>query len=110
MQFSSVTWLLVALFTAPLAAENLVVGSDSASGNTVIRTGSRRTDVVVPLDGVNERVCWFDGQKYSKGARIKTGEEWLVCARENDYETNGALIWRPVTEVPTNAGSKIQIN
>ena len=110
MQLAPATWLLVTLFTIPLAAENLVVGSDSASCNTVISTGSRRTEVVVPVNGVNERVCWFDGQKYSKGARIKAGNEWLVCARENEYETNGALIWRPVTEVPTNAGNKIQIN
>ena len=110
MQLAPATWLLVTLFTIPLAAENLVVGSDSASGNTVISTGSRRTEVVVPVNGVNERVCWFDGQKYSKGARIKAGNEWLDCARENEYETNGALIWRPVTVGPTNAGNKIQIN
>ena len=110
MQLAPVTWLLVALFTVPLAAENLVVGSDSASGNTVISTGSRRTELVVPVGGVNERVCWFDGQKYSKGARLQVGDEWLVCTRENDYETNGALSWRPVNEVPVSNGSKIQIN
>ena len=110
MQFAPATWLLVALFTVPLAAENLVVGSDSASGNTVISTGGRRTELVVPVNGVNERVCWFDGQKYSKGARIKAGSAWLVCARENDYETNGALSWRLANEVPAGSGSKIQVN
>ena len=110
MQLAPATWLLVTLFTIPLAAENLVVGSDSASGNTVISTGSRRTEVVVPVNGVNERVCWFDGQKYSKGARIQVGDEWLVCTRENDYETNGALSWRPANEVPASNGSKIQVN
>lgn len=110
MKLASSLWLLALLLTPPLAAETVQVGTDRASGNTIISTGGRRTEVVVPLDGTNERVCWFDGQKYSKGARIKAGNEWLVCARENEYETNGALIWRPVTEVPTNAGNKIQIN
>lgn len=90
-------------------ADSVVVGSDSASGNTIISTGPRH-DVLIPVDGVAERVCWFDGQKFSKGARIKAGNEWLVCARENDYETNGALSWRSVGELSPQSGSKIQIN
>ena len=110
MKSASGLWLLALLLTPPLAAETVQVGTDRASGNTIISTGGRHTDVVVPLEGTNERVCWFDGQKYSKGARLQVGNEWLVCARENDYETNGALSWRPANEVPTSKGSKIQVN
>ena len=110
MKPGSGLWLLALLLTPPLAAETVQVGTDRASGNTIISTGGRRTEVVVPLDGSQERVCWFDGQKYSKGARLQVGDEWLVCTRENDYETNGALSWRPVNEVPVSNGSKIQVN
>ena len=110
MKSASGLWLLALLLTPPLAAETVQVGTDRASGNTIISTGGRHTDVVVPLEGTNERVCWFDGQKYSKGARLQVGNEWLVCARENDYETNGALSWRLANEVPTSNGSKIQVN
>ena len=110
MKLASSLWLLALLLTPPLAAETVQVGTDRASGNTIISTGGRHTDVVVPLEGTNERVCWFDGQKYSKGARLQVGNEWLVCARENDYETNGALSWRLANEVPAGSGSKIQVN
>ncbi len=110
MKSASGLWLLALLLTPPLAAETVQVGTDRASGNTIISTGGRHTDVVVPLEGTNERVCWFDGQKYSKGARLQVGNEWLVCARENDYETNGALSWRLANEVPAGSGSKIQVN
>jgi hypothetical protein len=53
---------------------------------------------VIPA-GTGERVCWFNGQKYSKGARLKAGDEWIVCTNENDFETNGNLGWRSVSEL-----------
>jgi hypothetical protein len=93
-----------------LAADAVIVGTDSASGNTIISTGQRHAELLVPVNGATERVCWFDGQQYSKGARIQAGDEWLVCARENDYETNGTLSWRAVSDLPVQSGSKIQIN
>lgn len=105
MKLASSLWLL-ALLPTPLAAETVQVGTDRASGNTIISTGGRRTEAVVPLDGTNERVCWFDGQKYSKGARLQVGDGGLVCTRENDYETNGALSWRPANEVPTSNAAR----
>lgn len=101
---------MLLLSSSSFAADSVVVGTDSASGNTIISTGPRRTDVLIPVDGAAERVCWFDGQKFSKGARIKAGDEWLVCARENDYETNGSLSWRAAAELSQQSGSKIQIN
>ena len=67
-------------------------------GQNVITTGETTTELVLPA-GVGERVCWFNGQKYSKGARMKTGDDWIECARENDYETNGNVIWRSVSEL-----------
>ena len=79
MKLASSVWLLALLLTPPLAAETVQVGTDRASGNTIISTGGRRTEVVVPLDGTNERVCWFDGQKYSKGRGSRWGMSgWCV--------------------------------
>ena len=74
------------------------VQGQGGQGQNVIATGETTTELVLPA-GVGERVCWFNGQKYSKGARMKTGDEWIECARENDYETNGNVIWRSVSEL-----------
>ena len=74
------------------------VQGQGGQGQNVITTGETTTELVLPA-GVGERVCWFNGQKYSKGARMKTGDEWIECARENDYETNGNVIWRSVSEL-----------
>ena len=75
-----------------------VQGQGGGQGQNVITTGETTTELVLPA-GVGERVCWFNGQKYSKGARMKSGDEWIECARENDYETNGNVIWRSVSEL-----------
>ena len=74
------------------------VQGQGGQGQNVITTGETTTELVLPA-GVGERVCWFNGQKYSKGARMKSGDEWIECARENDYETNGNVIWRSVSEL-----------
>ena len=74
------------------------VQGQGGQGQNVITTGETTTELVLPA-GVGERVCWFNGQKYSKGARMKTGDDWIECARENDYETNGNVIWRSVSEL-----------
>ena len=105
-------WLFAMLLVASssFAADSVVVGTDSASGNTIISTGPRRTDVLIPVDGTAERVCWFEGHKSPQGPRTRAGEEWIDCARENDYETNGSLSWRAAAELSQQSGSKIQIN
>lgn len=92
-------------------AGEVQIGTDGSSGKTVITTQGRSPDLILPLGAAGERICWFDGHQFSKGARIKAGDAWLECTRENDYETNGALSWRPVGEVPSQpARGKVQVN
>ena len=52
------------------------------------------TELVLPLGSLPERVCWYQDQKYSQGARIQQGELWLECAPQNVQESNGPLAWR----------------
>ncbi|MBV7470981.1 YnjH family protein [Aeromonas sp. sif0611] len=52
------------------------------------------TDLVLPLGSLPERVCWYQDQKYSLGARIQQGDLWLECGPQNDQESNGPLAWR----------------
>ncbi|MFC3914694.1 DUF1496 domain-containing protein [Pseudaeromonas sharmana] len=105
MRFSCISMLLAGLFSCQVSlAGQILVGTDNLNGNTVIQTSDRRANLLVPVDGAGERVCWFNGEKYSKGARLQAGSAWLECARENDYETNGALSWRPVGEAGAAAG------
>ena len=94
----------------PYAGE-VQIGTDGASGNRVITTQGRSVDLILPAGSAGERICWFDGHQFSKGARIKAGDAWLECTRENDYETNGALSWRQVGEVPSSPSrGKVQVN
>ena len=51
-------------------------------------------DLVLPLGSLPERVCWYQDQKYSLGARIQQGDLWLECGPQNDLESNGPLAWR----------------
>ncbi len=92
-------------------AGEVQIGTDHASGSTIISTQGRSPELILPVGTGAERICWFDGHQFSKGARIKAGDAWLECTRENDYETNGALSWRPVgssNEAVTRG--KIQVN
>ena len=52
------------------------------------------TELVLPLGSLPERVCWYQDQKYSLGARIQQGDLWLECAPQNVQESNGPLVWR----------------
>ena len=47
------------------------------------------TDLVLPLGSLPERVCWYQDQKYSLGARIQQGDLWLECGPQNEQESNG---------------------
>lgn len=96
--------LLFLLLVEPSGAA-IVLSTGSGQGNgqqtqgqSVTTTGQSTTELVIPA-GTGERVCWFNGQKYSKGARLKAGDEWIVCTNENDFETNGNLGWRSVSEL-----------
>lgn len=108
-QNGNMAWqlLLLCLLSEPAAAgivlstgqgHGQIQGQGVTQGQNVITTGETTTELVLPA-GVGERVCWFNGQKYSKGARLKSGDEWIECARENDYETNGNVIWRSTSEL-----------
>ena len=100
--------LIGMLATGVAVAGDVVIGTDSVSGGTVIQTSGRHPELVVPVEGAGERICWFNGQKYSKGARLQAGGDWLECTRENDYETNGSLSWRPVGAASNNT-EKVQV-
>ncbi|MFU1556127.1 YnjH family protein [Aeromonas bestiarum] len=52
------------------------------------------TELVLPLGSLPERVCWYQDQKYSPGARIQQGDSWLECGPQNALESNGPLAWR----------------
>ena len=85
--------LLASLWLIPaLAASKTTVVGESAS-----------PELVLPLGSLPERVCWYQDQKYSQGARIQQGELWLECAPQQAMETNGPLIWREVT-TPSQSG------
>ncbi|CAD7559292.1 YnjH family protein [Aeromonas hydrophila] len=51
-------------------------------------------ELVLPLGSLPERVCWYQDQRYSLGARIQQGDSWLECAPQNELESNGPLAWR----------------
>lgn len=102
--------LLWAVLSGVALAGTVSVSNDAASGNTVVES-SGQARVVVPVDGAGLRVCWFNGQQYSRGARLQAGKEWLECERENDNEINGALSWRPLGEARTSTShGKITIS
>jgi hypothetical protein len=65
------------------------------------------TDLVLPLGSLPERVCWYQDQKYSLGARIQQGDVWLECGPQNVQESNGPLAWRePQVYQPAAEGSR----
>ncbi|MBY6226068.1 DUF1496 domain-containing protein [Ferrimonas balearica] len=72
----------------------------------VISTGLKPIPVVDGAEFV--RACWYQGQQYSEGAPLEVGGKLLYCLPKNDYETNGALIWRSADAEP--APAKIRIN
>ncbi|MBY5993353.1 DUF1496 domain-containing protein [Ferrimonas balearica] len=72
----------------------------------IISTGHKPVTVV---DGTQVvRACWYQGQQYSEGAPLEVGGQLLFCLPKNDFETNGSLIWRAMTEREQRQ-SKIQV-
>ncbi|WP_323972305.1 YnjH family protein [Aeromonas hydrophila] len=61
-------------------------------------------ELVLPLGSLPERVCWYQDQRYSLGARILQGDSWLECAPQNELESNGPLAWREPQRVSDAAG------
>lgn len=62
------------------------------------------TELVLPLGSLPERVCWYQDQKYSPGARIQQGDSWLECGPQNTLESNGPLAWREPERASHAAG------
>jgi len=50
----------------------------AADGNSRITTAGRlSTELELPVGSLGVRVCWYRGEKYSKGARIReAGSGW----------------------------------
>ncbi|HHQ4705476.1 TPA: DUF1496 domain-containing protein [Aeromonas hydrophila] len=46
-------------------------------------------ELVLPLGSLPERVCWYQDQKYSLGARIQQGDSWLECAPQRASDAAG---------------------
>ncbi|MFQ2292721.1 MULTISPECIES: DUF1496 domain-containing protein [Aeromonas] len=69
-----------------------------ASLKTTVVDDSAATELVLPLNALSERICWYQDQKYSQGARIRQGDTWLECGPQNELESNGPLIWRSPVE------------
>ena len=92
------SWLLLAL-----------LGGATGIG---VAAEPKRTEVgrelVLPLGSLPERVCWYQDQKYSAGARIRQGDDWLECAAQNEQESNGPLVWREPQRASDVAGKATQ--
>ncbi|MEN9533909.1 YnjH family protein [Aeromonas sp. HMWF014] len=65
-----------------------------AATHTTIAGERASPKLVLPLGSLPERVCWYQDQKYSLGARIKQGDSWRECSPQNAQESNGPLAWR----------------
>ncbi|MCD8548126.1 MAG: YnjH family protein [Aeromonadaceae bacterium] len=67
--------------------------------------------VLVEPGALNQRVCWFQGQQYSVGARLLMADQWFICAAEQPQELNGAVSWQTAEEMALKRQglSKVQI-
>jgi hypothetical protein len=71
------------------------LGSATAvAGPADVKQAQAGSELVLPLGSLPERVCWYQDQKYSLGARIQQGDSWLECGPQNELESNGPLAWR----------------
>lgn len=87
-----------------LALSALAPAQAAPVSNTL--SHSAGVDLVLPLGSLPERVCWYQDQKFSLGARIQQGDVWLECGPQNEQESNGPLAWRePQVYQPAAKGS-----
>lgn len=49
--------------------------------------------LVVPDGKLGQRLCYYEDKAYSAGAVVKVDNVLIICADENDFETNGSLKW-----------------
>ncbi|MEW7866159.1 DUF1496 domain-containing protein [Aeromonas diversa] len=47
-----------------------------------------------------ERVCWYEDRRYSQGAVLDLESGPLVCAPQNEQESNGPLSWHALSSKP----------
>lgn len=71
---------------------------------TELKRAEAGAELVLPLGSLPERVCWYQDQKYSLGARIQQGDGWLECGPQNALESNGPLAWRESERASDVAG------
>jgi hypothetical protein len=49
---------------------------------------------VIRIDtDLNGQVCWYQNQKFSQGAIIKTEQHHLICELKSINQPNGPLAW-----------------
>jgi hypothetical protein len=49
---------------------------------------------VIRIDtDLNGQVCWYQNEKFSQGAIIKTDQHHLICELKSINQPNGALAW-----------------
>ncbi|MDO2948293.1 DUF1496 domain-containing protein [Aeromonas simiae] len=75
---------------AGLLALGMVGG---ASGEILARGNHGGARLLLPANP-GERVCWYAEQRYSEGAVLNLPEGALICAPQNEQESNGPLMWR----------------
>ncbi len=56
---------------------------------------SARQEETIPWQGIN-RICFYNNQRYSEGAILKTGTVLMQCIRDKNSIGNGPLIWKPL--------------
>ncbi len=91
----------------------LVVGICLASGawaqaersSRIITTGPKPIPVVDGAEFI--RACWYQGQQYSEGAPLEVAGQLLYCLPKNDFESNGALMWRAAEATTTPAKVRV---
>ncbi|ALP42295.1 DUF1496 domain-containing protein [Aeromonas schubertii] len=47
-----------------------------------------------------ERVCWYEDRRYSLGAVLDLESGPLICAPQNEQESNGPLSWHALSAKP----------
>ncbi|MFW7525511.1 DUF1496 domain-containing protein [Vibrio ostreicida] len=72
-----------------------VLMASSAWANIITTPGQ----ALIAVDGspVGKHVCYYQDEGYSLGAILQVGEHYMLCTKANDFETNGALKWSPMT-------------
>ncbi|MGL5949753.1 MAG: DUF1496 domain-containing protein [Aeromonas sp.] len=89
--------VLACVLSAPLWAQTITVGA------------GRQPQLLLPVSDMSEAVCWHADKRYSAGARLLQGEEWLECVPVNAYQSNSPLRWQGLGEAATRERPMISV-